>query len=102
MEQIEFSDFLTKCFNAPVDTKNCNHCQWINITEEDQQFVKRRTIFNDHACMLYGSRLYHKTNRRVHDDFIYPCEECNNDGNKYFQSTKGDLNETQYRAEVYY
>lgn len=102
MEQVEYPDFLTKCFNVPVSTKNCNECRWINITKQEQQFVKRRTIFNDHACMLYGSRLYHRARNRMHDDFIYPCEECTRDDNMHFQSTKGDLNETENWTEVYY
>lgn len=94
MGQVDFSEFHTKCFNIPFTRTNCNECKWINITEQEQNVVINHNQFNNHACMLYGRRLYHAIPGTAHDELINPCVECDDDGNKHFNTNERSLNET--------
>lgn len=78
-------DSLTKHMNARIRHPNCNECQWLNITEVQQERTLKRTVYNEHACMIYGRRLFHRTQNRIHDAFIFPCEECDKDDHAYFE-----------------
>lgn len=82
----QYPDFLPRYLGEPVTPiPDCNNCKWLNITEIEQDRVKRRTIFNEHACLLYGIRVYHKANTRRHDEFIFPCSECKRNNYKHVE-----------------
>lgn len=72
---------------------DCNYCYWLNITEKEQFLIDKRTIFTEHVCMLYGRRLMHRANVVKHDPYIYPCDECVSDNNKYMKPRKEKFND---------
>lgn len=72
----DIPDYFAMCQQIPIRRTDCNYCRWLNITEEEQDNVYIRTLFNEHACMLYGKRLYHKNSATLHDPYICPCDEC--------------------------
>lgn len=74
--------------------KNCNYCKWINITEQEQHKCIKYSHLNNHACVLYGRQLYHVHPDYPNDDYIAPCVECDDDGNKHFNEIERSLNET--------
>ena len=79
----EYPDFLSKYLGEPVTPMpDCNNCKWLNITEIEQEHVKRRSTVNEHVCLLYGRQVFHRANTRRHDSFIFPCEECVDDNYK--------------------
>lgn len=43
--------------------------------------------------MLYGRRLMHRANVVKHDPYIYPCDECLSDNNKYMKPRKEKFND---------
>lgn len=55
---------------------NCNECNFISVTEEEQH---THSIYKlDHRCLKHGHyKLFHRNNHKGIDDFIYPCRECN-------------------------
>ena len=82
----EYPDFLSKYLGEPVaPIPDCNNCKWLNITEVEQEHVKRRSTVNEHACLLYGRRVFHRASTRRRNSFIFPCEECINDDYKYMK-----------------
>lgn len=81
----EFPDHLTKFMQEPIERRNCNYCRWLNLTEVEQEHVKSRSMYNEHACMLYGSRVYHMSRDRIHDPYIVPCFACEQDRYKNFE-----------------
>lgn len=56
----------TKCMNTWICPPDCNECKWLNITEQQQKHSLKRTVYNEHACTLYGKRLFHKTKSTTH------------------------------------
>ena len=34
-----------------------------------------------HICKHYGKRVFHRANKNNHSGYLYPCAECENDGN---------------------
>ena len=53
--------------------KNCNNCEHINLTEEQQY---RTAPGSPHICMKYGKRVFHKSNRPGYHGMLFPCKEC--------------------------
>ncbi|MBN3402923.1 hypothetical protein [Clostridium botulinum] len=52
-----------------IDNINCNECQFINLTEEEQI---------DHKCLKYNIRIVHSSNNPyIKHNFIFPCRQCN-------------------------
>lgn len=59
---------------------NCNLCNFINITEEKQNEIKKTTgKIIDHKCSKFNKKVVH---RNVPGFYIFPCEECKG---KYFE-----------------
>lgn len=54
---------------------DCNICININLKEEEQVNKTK-----PHICKHYGKRLYHRTSKKVHSSYLYPCVECETDG----------------------
>lgn len=52
---------------------NCNECEHINMTEEEQH---EKAPGAPHICLKYKKRVYHRSSRQGHHGMIYPCEEC--------------------------
>ncbi|EKS4345022.1 hypothetical protein [Clostridium sp. CTA-6] len=51
---------------------NCNECQFINITEENQI---DRSI--DHKCLKYNAKIIHKSSKpHIKHNYIFPCKQC--------------------------
>lgn len=51
---------------------NCNECEFINITEEEQ--INKKL---DHICLKYNTRVIHKNNNpKIQHNYIYPCQQC--------------------------
>lgn len=89
MSKFEMPDFLQKIQQEPFrEGPDCNYCCWLNLTEAEQQQVYNKTIFTEHACMLYGERLLHRTNHVIHSPRICPCDECIADNNENFRPRK--------------
>lgn len=84
-ENRNYPDFGIICFGEPFIQHDCNDCKWLNITESDQERVKRRTLATEHACLFYGTRVIHWANNIRHDPFIFPCQECVDDEFKYIE-----------------
>lgn len=73
--------FRAHIFGRPFEpAPDCNRCMYINLTEREQQYTP-----GIHKCIGYGKRLHHRAITKIHDDFIYPCEECVRDGYKGFK-----------------
>ena len=72
-------------FGEPVQVPpDCNTCQWINITEEEQD---QRIKAGVHRCTRYNyERLHHRAITMVHDSYIYPCASCEKDKYKAYIS----------------
>lgn len=53
---------------------NCNNCEYINITEDDQN----ECIFKiPHKCLKYHKQVYHyRHNGIINNYIIMPCTEC--------------------------
>lgn len=66
--------------------RNCNECVHVNITEE-QQHKEGLNIL--HVCTVYWSRVLHRSQRRGHHGFLYPCEECVRDEYEHFERRGG-------------
>lgn len=56
--------------------KNCNYCEHLNLTEEQQH--KAGTV-KPHICLKYGKRVFHRSTERGYHEMIYPCRECENE-----------------------
>lgn len=56
--------------------RDCNECNQLNITEDEQDALWGKGISEDHYCLKYNKRVFHRTRARVHDPKIYPCSEC--------------------------
>lgn len=54
-------------------TKNCNNCEYINLTEEQQH---RLAPGSPHICMKYGKRVFHRSSRPGYHGILFPCKEC--------------------------
>lgn len=54
-------------------TKNCNNCEHINLTEEQQH---RLAPGSPHTCMKYGRRVFHRSSRPGYHGILFPCKEC--------------------------
>lgn len=63
----------------PINPIDCNNCNWLNITEEEQEKMKGL-----HICKFYNRILKHRTSSLEHDPRLYPCDECYKDDNKHF------------------
>lgn len=61
---------------------NCNYCKHLNLTEEEQKKIPGRP---PHRCNEYNERLFHRTNRKGHIDYIFPCSACAKDGFEKFE-----------------
>lgn len=53
--------------------KNCNNCEYINLTEEQQHKTARG---EPHICTKYKRRVFHRSSRPGYHEIIYPCYEC--------------------------
>lgn len=68
---------------------NCNNCEYINITEEQQN--KGEKI--PHRCLKYHKQVYHyRHNGIINDYIIMPCTEC-------MKENCLDKNDTEYEIE---
>lgn len=56
--------------------KNCNYCEHLNLTEEQQHKVG---TVKPHICLKYGKRVFHRSTERGYHEMIYPCRECENE-----------------------
>lgn len=84
-------EFLAKCMNIRVP--DCNDCGYLNYTEEEQQAYGINSYKKDHRCKCYDRPVYHRTNSRTHDSYIYPCEECKKDSFvNYFDCESSNCN----------
>lgn len=64
----------------PIPIVDCNNCEYISITEEEQRKVGKGL----HICQVYEKRCFH--NNKEHDaTYIYPCKECVADEYKNFR-----------------
>lgn len=52
---------------------NCNDCQYINMTEEEQH---KTALGSPHICLKYKKRVYHNSGRPGYHGVIYPCKKC--------------------------
>lgn len=54
----------------------CNDCDFLNITEDEQNKLKRSTgtIFQ-HFCIKYNKRVIHAP---YSEPLIHPCDDCIN------------------------
>lgn len=78
---------------------DCNKCAKNSLTESEQKEARTRTGLHwPHYCGVYHTQLFHRTQNRDHDSYIYPCSECMNDGYKNYTERK-DINEqrTEHR-----
>lgn len=55
---------------------DCNYCINLNMCEEEQTDNSK-----PHICKHYGKRVFHRANKNNHSGYLYPCAECENDGN---------------------
>lgn len=82
-----------ECLNEFIGVLDCNDCQWINVTEREQEQIHhelRRDI--PHKCLYYEKYLKHRTNTRDHDSYICPCDECERDKHKACVEAKNSRN----------
>ncbi|MBD5504559.1 MAG: hypothetical protein HDR09_12755 [Lachnospiraceae bacterium] len=63
---------------------DCNYCTHINMTE-DEQIDKR----SPHICLWYGKCVRHRVVTKKHSAFLFPCDECVNDGYSGFERKGG-------------
>lgn len=56
--------------------KNCNYCEHLNLTEEQQH---KAGTDKPHVCLKYGKRVFHRSTERGYHEMIYPCRECENE-----------------------
>lgn len=56
--------------------QDCNYCNYINITEKEQNYKKTKGVFVPHICLKYNKRVIHRSSRPNHSEYLYPCEEC--------------------------
>ena len=61
--------------SAPMD---CNNCKHLNITEFEQ---KQRGNHIPHICTKYNKRVLHRATNKIHNEYIYPCDECLKENN---------------------
>ncbi len=54
---------------------DCNNCKHINFSEDEQNEISQYKR-EYHHCKLYDVRLFHRSNRRIHNRFIFPCGKC--------------------------
>lgn len=57
---------------------DCNNCEYLNITEEQQEEIYKKTGEKpDHICTKYNKRVFHEVFLRdqLHHR-IYPCIKC--------------------------
>lgn len=58
--------------------KNCNACEFVNITESEQNLLKQKLGFTPpHICKKYNKRVIHYP---FPQPMIHPCKECIADG----------------------
>lgn len=73
-------EYFCKYQQKPLPIIDCNNCEFISITEEEQ----RKDGKGLHICHVYEKRCFH--NNKEHDaTHIYPCEECVADEYKNFR-----------------
>ena len=77
IKQSDPPEFLAKCLNIRIP--DCNDCGYLNYTEEEQQAYGTNSYKSDHRCKCYERPVYHRTNSKNHNSYIYPCEECQKD-----------------------
>lgn len=56
-----------------TEPENCNKCEYISITEEEQHKEKKGT---PHVCKRFQKRVFHDSRRPGFHGMIHPCKEC--------------------------
>lgn len=70
---------------------DCNNCQHLNITEEQQN--KTNILFGIrpiHVCIRHNKRVFHKKPLSWHDPRLYPCVLC---GDKDYTPITGEVDD---------
>lgn len=60
---------------------DCNNCEYLNITEEQQnEYFQKTGTKPSHICRKYNKRVYHEVFLRDQPHHrIHPCAECKED-----------------------
>lgn len=62
---------------------DCNSCYYVSLTEDEQNCIGNDKL---HYCNYYKERLFHGSNQREHDSFLYPCKACKEYGFRRFKT----------------
>lgn len=62
---------------------DCNHCNHLSITEDEQTDVRV-----PHICKFYDKQVIHRASTRIHDPYLWPCNQCVKDGHRNFETRK--------------
>lgn len=63
---------------------NCNVCENIDYTEQEQH-KQGISVIPEHHCMYYNVRVLHADRHKGENVYITPCKQCKNDGYKHFK-----------------
>ena len=66
-----------------IDCNNCNHC----APKEGRQTSDKE----NHMCLKYNKRLFHGTNKTLHDSRIIPCSGCTFNATSTFEDVEKAL-----------
>lgn len=61
-------------------TMDCNNCEHLNMTEAEQNAIEHGAYI-PHICKKYNRRVLHHTTSIIHNEHIYPCDECLKENN---------------------
>lgn len=60
-----------------MNKKTCNDCEFLSITEEQQDFLKKHSgEILSHNCKKYKKQVRHFPYK---EPYIHPCKECLSD-----------------------
>lgn len=62
------------------DEADCNQCEHLNLTEQEQSQTKE-----PHICQFYNTRVLHNAHRQPHNSKLFPCIECVKDTYKEYK-----------------
>lgn len=73
---MDYIAFVREYLRRGQKVKNCNYCEHLNLTEEQQH---KAGTDKPHICLKYGKRVFHRSTERGYHEMIYPCRECENE-----------------------
>lgn len=77
--------FRAHFMGEPIRLYDCNRCGFLDLTEQEQQALADK-CFRNHYCTFYRKRVVHRTSNLIHNERLYPCQECETD--KYVHYTE--------------